>query len=85
MTDHNRIRVEGGGRKKKEEKTPNIKIILKEIIDPSTYGDPNSELRWTSFCNHSGHLSLTRIPLSAYHHSLDLISGYEYSPQHKKY
>lgn len=49
MTDHNRIRVEGGGRKKKEEKTPNIKIILKEIIDPSTYGDPNSELRWTSF------------------------------------
>ena len=50
LGDHSnvdRIRKEGGGRKKLIEKVPNIVEVLDRIIDPTTRGDPESPLRWT--------------------------------------
>jgi hypothetical protein len=42
-----RVRKEGGGRKKATEKFPELKSILESIIEPDTRGDPESPLRWT--------------------------------------
>jgi len=42
-----RIRKEGGGRKREEEKHPNIILELEKLLDPVTRGDPMSPLRWT--------------------------------------
>lgn len=43
-----RIRQEGGGRKRLTEKYPEIIVELEKLIDPYTRGDPESPLRWTS-------------------------------------
>jgi len=43
----NRIRKPGGGRKKIEEKNPQIKKSLEKILDENTAGDPMSILKWT--------------------------------------
>lgn len=43
----NRIRIEGGGRKKITEQDPKIKKIIEDLIEPDTRGDPESPLRWT--------------------------------------
>ena len=42
-----RIRKEGGGRKKVHEKQPEILEELDRLVDPDTRGDPMSPLRWT--------------------------------------
>jgi len=42
-----RIRKPGGGRKKLEEKNPQIKKDLEKILDENTVGDPMSILKWT--------------------------------------
>jgi len=42
-----RIRKEGGGRKKEYEKRPEILLELENLLDPVTRGDPMSPLRWT--------------------------------------
>ena len=42
-----RIRIKGGGRKKVEDKFPEIFCLIEEIIEPETRGDPESPLRWT--------------------------------------
>jgi transposase len=42
-----RIRKDGGGRKLLEEKYPNLQECLKEMLDDSTYGDPEKVLTWT--------------------------------------
>ncbi|MDQ1266765.1 MAG: hypothetical protein QG635_1917 [Bacteroidota bacterium] len=42
-----RIRKEGGGRKREDEKQPAIIIELEKLLDPVTRGDPMSPLRWT--------------------------------------
>ena len=42
-----RIRIEGGGRKKVTVTNPEIKAALEEIIEPETRGDPETPLRWT--------------------------------------
>lgn len=42
-----RIRKEGGGRKKEYEKQPEILLELDKLLDPVTRGDPMSPLRWT--------------------------------------
>jgi len=48
LCEGGRIRQPGGGRKKIEEKAPEILKILKEIMDETTAGDPMSLLKWTS-------------------------------------
>lgn len=48
IIDINRVRKEGGGRKSLIDKDPTMKKDLDSIIDPVSYGDPSSPLRWTS-------------------------------------
>lgn len=43
----NKVRKEGGGRKSLIDKDPTLMKALDSIIDPVTYGDPNSPLRCT--------------------------------------
>lgn len=43
-----RIRVEGGGRKKNTVKNPVLLSALEALIEPDSKGDPESPLRWTS-------------------------------------
>lgn len=43
-----RVRKEGGGAKRLEEKYPEIQERVREIIDESTYGDPEKVLSWTT-------------------------------------
>ena len=48
-TSHNqRVRKEGGGRKRFTEKESRINQVLEELINPHTLGDPESPLLWTS-------------------------------------
>jgi hypothetical protein len=43
----NRLRREGGGRKKQIEVDAGLQAALEKLIDPATRGDPQSPLRWT--------------------------------------
>jgi len=43
-----RIRKQGGGPKYVEEKYPDIKESVKDIVDGSTYGNPEKVLSWTT-------------------------------------
>jgi transposase len=45
---HERIRKEGGGRKKETEKNKNLEKVIEEIVSPHTMGDPMKPLLWTS-------------------------------------
>ncbi len=42
-----RVRREGGGRKRAEEKNPALIEALEALVDPDSRGDPVSPLRWT--------------------------------------
>lgn len=44
----NRSRRAGGGRKKLTEKYPNLLSALKELVEDTTRGDPESPLLWTA-------------------------------------
>jgi hypothetical protein len=44
----NRIRKEGGGRKKSVEQQPEILQIIEDLVSPYTLGDPMNPLIWTS-------------------------------------
>ena len=46
-SDSDRIRKEGGGRKKITEKFPKLLHEVESLIEPLTRGDPESPLRWT--------------------------------------
>jgi transposase len=43
-----RVRKKGGGPKRLEEKYPDIKERVKELVDASTYGNPEKVLSWTT-------------------------------------
>lgn len=43
-----RVRRKGGGRKKTVEKDPTLRPDLESLVDPTSRGDPESALRWTS-------------------------------------
>jgi len=43
----NRIRKEGGGRKKLTQQEPKLLSALEALVEPTTRGDPESALRWT--------------------------------------
>ena len=43
-----RIRAAGGGRKRLTDKDPTLLRDLDALVEPSTRGDPQSPLRWTS-------------------------------------
>ena len=43
-----RARRAGGGRKRAEEKDPGLAAALRELVEESTRGDPESPLRWTT-------------------------------------
>ena len=51
----NRIRREGGGRKKATQKQPDLLPALDALVEPTVKGDPMSPLRWTTHSTH--HLS----------------------------
>jgi transposase len=42
------IRAPGGGRKRVDEKNPDLMPALEKLVAPATRGDPTSPLRWTS-------------------------------------
>lgn len=44
----NRVRREGGGRKKVTEKQPDLLSALDALVEPTAKGDPMSPLRWTT-------------------------------------
>jgi len=44
----NRVRREGGGRKKVTEKQPKLLPTLDALVEPTAKGDPMSPLRWTT-------------------------------------
>jgi len=44
----NKVREEGGGRKNLIDTDPTLMKDLNSLIDPVTYGNPESPLRWTS-------------------------------------
>lgn len=50
-----RVRREGGGRKRAEEKDPALIEALEALVDPDSRGDPMSPLRWT--CKSTRHLA----------------------------
>jgi hypothetical protein len=43
-----RIRRPGGGRKRTAERDPTVRADLERLVEPTTRGDPESPLRWTS-------------------------------------
>lgn len=43
-----RVRRPGGGRKRALEQDPGLRTDLDALVEPSTSGDPDSPLRWTS-------------------------------------
>jgi transposase len=43
-----RLRGEGGGRKRLSETDPELSGALEQLVDPVTRGDPESPLRWTA-------------------------------------
>jgi len=43
-----RVRRKGGGSKKTVEKDPTLRPDLESLVDPTSRGDPESALRWTS-------------------------------------
>ena len=47
-TSEDRLRKEGGGRKKITNKNPKIEKEIEEILDENTAGDPMSKLKWTN-------------------------------------
>jgi hypothetical protein len=44
----NRVRKKGGGRKKTEEKYPELPNWIEKIVADSTYGNPENPLTWTT-------------------------------------
>lgn len=48
LTNSQRIRRPGGGRKSLAQKQPDLLGDLESLVDPETRGDPQSPLRWTS-------------------------------------
>ena len=44
----NRVRREGGGRKKHRDEQPNLMPSLDALVEPTAQGDPMSPLRWTT-------------------------------------
>lgn len=48
ILDRNRSRQRGGGRKKLTEKYPELLPTLKELVEATTRGDPESPLLWTA-------------------------------------
>jgi len=43
-----RVRKKGGGPKWAEERYPDIRDLVSDIVDPSTYGNPEKVLSWTT-------------------------------------
>ena len=52
IAGNGRIRREGAGRKKVEDKYPNILEYIQKIVDGNTYGDPERVLSWTTLSLH---------------------------------
>lgn len=48
LGSNERIRKEGGGRKKATEKNKNLEKVIEEIVSPHTMGDPMKPLLWTN-------------------------------------
>jgi Rhodopirellula transposase DDE domain len=46
--DPERVRAAGGGRKKVADTDPRLLVDLERLVDPATWGDPSSPLRWTT-------------------------------------
>ena len=62
-----RVRQEGGGRKRQTDLDPGLQAALEQLIEPATRGDPQSPLRWTckSTTRLAGELTKQGHPVSA--------------------
>jgi hypothetical protein len=61
-----RVRRAGGGRKKVEGVDPNVRDLLKKILEETTAGDPMSLLLWTSKSTRTMAEDLTRLEYAAF-------------------
>ena len=52
-TDLVNVRRPGGGRKRMEEHDPGLIDVLARILEPTTRGEPESPLRWTTLSTHN--------------------------------
>ena len=77
-----RVRKQGGGRKKTVDKDPTLREELERLVEPTTRGDPESPLRWTckSVRNLAEELNRKGHPLS-YQVVADLLHEMDYSLQ----
>jgi len=48
IVKNERVRKQGGGRKKETDKNSEIEKVIEEIVNPHTMGDPMKTLLWTS-------------------------------------
>jgi hypothetical protein len=77
-----RIRLPGGGRKKLTEKYPNLLPTLKELVEATTRGDPESPLLWTARSQRNLVQALQEKGYSVSKHSLaNLLQDLGYSLQ----
>jgi transposase len=77
-----RSRRPGGGRKRIEEQNPTILKKLRDLVDPSTRGDPMSPLRWTAKSTRQLARALSRMGHSVSHRVVaELLKELGYSLQ----
>lgn len=80
-----RIRRVGAGRKRLTEKNPGLVHAIETLIDPSTRGDPESPLRWTSKSVRKIAKALEDQNYSVSHQTVaNILSDQEYSLQGNK-
>ena len=80
-----RSRRPGGGRKKLIEKHPNLLLTLKELVESTTRGDPESPLLWTARSQRNLVLALEKKGYKISKHSLaKLLEELGYSLQGNK-
>jgi len=77
-----RIRREGAGRPRLEERDPTLRRDLEALIEPTTRGDPESPLRWTTKSVRRLSTELTRQGHTVSHQTVaDLLHDMGYSLQ----
>lgn len=81
-SNHLRIRVRGGGRKRLVESEKRLKIELEKLIEPTTRGDPETTLRWTCRSVRNISEALGKIGIAISHQSVaSILDEMEYSLQ----
>jgi transposase len=80
--DPERVRRPGGGRKKLDESDPDLWSDLERLVEPTTRGDPESPLRWTTKSTRRLADELRQIGHRVSHEAVaSLLRGHGYSLQ----